>query len=96
MPVLASTEFSGCVNIWSMQNIGEQERQKIAVQEAEAEKVDEGTEEEENDEEMEEPSSSSNQTVMIRGSNGQVYRVPMSLLRRIMGNEESEEEKAAA
>ena len=30
MPVLASTEFNGCVNIWSMQNIGEEERQKMA------------------------------------------------------------------
>jgi len=26
MPVLASTEFTGAVNIWSMQNIGEEER----------------------------------------------------------------------
>ena len=30
MPVLASTEFNGNVNIWSMQNIGEEERQKMA------------------------------------------------------------------
>ncbi len=32
MPILASTEFNGKVNIWSMQNIGDEERQKIAAQ----------------------------------------------------------------
>jgi len=33
-----------------------------------------------------------NQFVMIRAGNGQVYRVPVSLLRQMMAREEEEEE----
>lgn len=57
MPVLASTEFNGCVNIWSMQNIGEEERQKMAQKASinkNSESQEVGGESGEDDEEVEE------------------------------------------
>ena len=43
MPVLASTEFNGNVNIWSMQNIGEEERQKMAAEKAKGKGAEEAS-----------------------------------------------------
>ena len=103
MPILASTEFNGKVNIWSMQNIGEEEKQKIAAQEA-AQKERQDTEvnedvdseEEEEEEDSNDPMArlfgGSNQTVMVRGANGQTFRVPVSMLRQLMRQQQEEEE----
>ena len=93
MPVLASTEFNGCVNIWSMQNIGEEERQKIEEQKSKQSKsvgAEYGNESEDSDGDG---GIFGNQYVMVRGGNGQVYRVPVSLLRQIMNRDEDEEEQ---
>ena len=107
MPVLASTEFNGCVNIWSMQNIGEEERQKMAAQAQSGKEakgkglgIEYGDEEEEEVEDEEEEDSMSSmfggsQFVMIRGANGAAYRIPLSLLRQIMANEDQEDEQEA-
>ena len=73
-------------------------------QQPEKQSVAYGSEEEANDDDDdEEEESGSNpfgfggqQFVMIRAGNGQAYRVPISLLRQILGNEDGEEEKDEA
>ena len=77
MPVLASTEFNGNVNIWSMQNIGEEERQKMAEQKSKEAKsrdlgIEYGDEEASDDQEEEEDEEDDPfSSLMGRGSGGQ-------------------------
>ena len=86
-PVIASTEFNGNVNIWTMQNINQTEKDKIREQNTKQEQPKEKSE----DDDDGTMGLGRGGTTLIRGANGQVYRVPVSVLMNLLREQEARE-----
>ena len=64
-PVIASTEFNGNVNIWTMQNINQTEKDRIQQQNTSQEKLKTDTDSDEDQKNL-----GRGGTTLIRGANG--------------------------
>ena len=100
MPVLASTEFNGNVNLWTLQNLDAEEKQKIIDQKQGKNIKSKMTDPESEEEEDSNPFGSGGgggAYVLMRGPGGNHIRIPRALLMRLLNaeNDDDEEDSSA-
>lgn len=87
LPVMASTEFNGNVNVWTIQNISAEE---LKVQERKAKEEEERLRREQAEEDGLEDDE--DEYVVVQGPGGRIFRMPRSVLTQLMRRNHEEEE----